>query len=436
MLENINYIISAIIMIITSIIFSMILLEENKFKITFKSILMIVIAIILYSLGIKYLVGTIKTLFLCCIYIYLFRYLFKVSYYNAILLTFMYIVLIMIPDLIVLVVAILVLKIKPEIFYEEFAKTPLSSLVVCVLFIIMIYIFRKPLRKLMKVKLNISKEIIVYTILTLGCVLIIFYNATTDVKIISTSFVLSVIVMLIFVVTLYGLIKQKMEKDKVKEKYDKLLDFIKKYETVIEEQRMIRHEHKNQLITVKSKVSNNEDGQEIIKYVDSILKDHIIYREDKYGKFQYLPANGIKGLFYYKAMEAEEKGIKLSINIAKRVEKSILSKLCTEDFKQLGRLFGVYIDNAIEASSISKDKQLGIEVYMHQEDVIMIISNTYEGIIDADSVGKVRYSTKGNNRGHGLMLVNKILNGSTRFKAERTITEKLYIQKLIIKNNI
>ena len=177
-----------------------------------------------------------------------------------------------------------------------------------------------------------------------------------------------------------------------------------------------------------------EDGEEIIKYVDSILKDHIAYKEDKYSKFQYLPANGIKGLFYYKSMEAEEKGINLSISIAKRIEDSILGKLETEDFKQLGRLIGVYLDNAIEASSSSEEKKLGIEINKHEDDVIIIITNTYEGMIDTNSVGKVRYSTKGNNRGYGLMLVNKILSGSNRFTAERIVTDKLYIQKLKIKN--
>ena len=276
--------------------------------------------------------------------------------------------------------------------------------------------------------------IIIYTLSTFICILVIFYNAFENI-VLNSNLIVSMIVMLVFVIILYSLIKQKMENDKIVEKYDKLLEFIKKYEIIVEEQREIRHESKNQLITVKSKVLNKEAGEEIIRYVDSLLKDHKSYKEDKYSKFQYLPANGLKGLFYYKAMEAEEKGINLSINIGKRVEDSILSKLTTEDFKQLGRIVGVYIDNAIEASSISKEKKLGIEIYLHNEDVIVIIANTYSGKIDLETVGKVKYSTKGTNRGYGLMLVNKILNNSKRFIAERDVTEKLYIQKLIIRSD-
>jgi len=78
---------------------------------------------------------------------------------------------------------------------------------------------------------------------------------------------------------------------------------------------------------------------------------------------------------------------------------------------------------------------MGIEIYLHEKDVVIIIENTYSGVIDTESVGKVRYTTKGNGHGYGLMLVNKIINSSNRFISERTINEKLYIQKLIIKAN-
>lgn len=432
MLENINYIISSIIMIITSIIFSMILLERKGIKITKDKAIAIVIGVVIYSIIIKYGTGAPKTLLIFLFHVIQYKYLFKISYSDSIFLTFLYIVLTIVPD--VLVIIFITIWESAQIFYTEYAGTVISTIIVTTMLIMITYIFRKWLRKLLKIKINNNKMIIIYTLSTFICILVIFYNAFENI-VLNSNLIVSMIVMLVFVIILYSLIKQKMENDKIVEKYDKLLEFIKKYEIIVEEQREIRHESKNQLITVKSKVLNKEDGEEIIRYVDSLLKDHKSYKEDKYSKFQYLPANGLKGLFYYKAMEAEEKGINLSINIGKRVEDSILSKLTTEDFKQLGRIVGVYIDNAIEASSISKEKKLGIEIYLHNEDVIVIIANTYSGKIDLETVGKVKYSTKGTNRGYGLMLVNKILNNSKRFIAERDVTEKLYIQKLIIKSD-
>lgn len=42
-------------------------------------------------------------------------------------------------------------------------------------------------------------------------------------------------------------------------------------------------------------------------------------------------------------------------------------------------------------------------------------------------------STKGNDRGHGLLLVRTIIASNKMFENETEITNDLYIQKLIIK---
>ena len=431
-MENVSIISSAVIMIISSIIFSLIILEKKEFKVTKEKILTIIIGIIIYSLIAMKLEKTVKTLWLCCLYIVLFRRLLKISYSDSLYLSFLYIILTIIPDIIFIMFVILGLGKSSEVFYSNYAGTIIATISVNVMLIMITYICRKWLRKLIKLKMNNNKVIIVYTVLTLLCVLTIFYSAFEDI-VIDESLLLSAVVMIVFVVILYSLIKQKIENNNIIERYDKLLEFIKIYEVEIDEQKMIRHESKNQLSTIKSKIVNKEKEEKIIKYIDSILNEHKSYNEEKYGKFQYLPANGLKGLFYYKAMEAEERGIKLSINISSKIEKSLLGNLPTEEFKELCRLIGVYLDNAIEASEISEEKKMGLEIYKHEENIVIIIMNTYSGMIDTEQVGNVKYSTKGKNRGYGLMLVNKILKNYDCFEAIKNITDELYIQKLIIK---
>ena len=154
----------------------------------------------------------------------------------------------------------------------------------------------------------------------------------------------------------------------------------------------------------------------------------------KYSKFKYLPSNGIKGFFYYKFTEAEEKNIKVSVNISKQIEKSFLGNLDTKDFKDLVRIIGVYLDNAIDASSESKDKKLGIEIYLTNEDIEIIISNTFGNKINIDKMGREKFSTKGKNRGHGLLLVKHILHNNSIFESHNEIINGLYIQKLKIKD--
>ena len=49
-------------------------------------------------------------------------------------------------------------------------------------------------------------------------------------------------------------------------------------------------------------------------------------------------------------------------------------------------------------------------------------------------MGKEKFSTKGKNRGHGLLLVNHILNKSNKFEVKTEIGNDIYVQKIIIKN--
>lgn len=276
-----------------------------------------------------------------------------------------------------------------------------------------------------------------YLALSLFSILVVFYTEYSNVNSSSNKeLILGIIIIISFVLILYSLVKQKMENNKLMIRYIKLLEFIKNYEKELDKQKELRHESKNQLITARSKIVDKKKEHEVIEYLNSIIADYVKGNNEKYTSFQYLPANGIKGFFYYKANEAENNGIHLSINVSPKVENTFIGNLDTNNFKQLGILLGVYLDNAIEASKNSKDKKMAIEIYKTDEDVEIIISNTYEGKIDTESIGKTKYTTKGKNHGYGLMLVSKILEDNKRFEAQRIVTDVVYSQKIKIKKSI
>lgn len=217
-------------------------------------------------------------------------------------------------------------------------------------------------------------------------------------------------------------------------KYDKLLDFIKKYETEIDKQRTLRHETKNQLLTIKSKLIDKDKTDNVIKYIDEIINDNdMVICHSEYSRLKYLPSNGIKGLFYFKVSEANDRKISVNINISKEIKNSYISKLSPITFNQLGKILGIFLDNAIEGVELASEKQIGIEMYCNNdEEIIVIISNTY-GPVKPKKAGVTVMSTKGNDRGHGLLLVRTIIASNKMFENETEITNDLYIQKLIIK---
>lgn len=432
MLENFKLLLSSTLLILTIYIFGRIVIVERRHKNKLIDILILLGFILLNILIFKYTIGTIKTIVTCLLYAVLLFSLFKIKFSKSLFTSIVYIIMTVIPDLLVTLSVILITGKK--YFYEKLAGSLLSNILVCIMIILFAYIFRKLLKKLINYNLSTNKKIIMMSLLTLIMLAVFFYNLIKKFEFNNNILTYLLIIIMLICVLLY-LFKQKIENEKISKKYDELLEVMKNYESDIEEQRTLRHETKNEFATIKCKIQDNEDKKSIIDYIDSVIGDKSKASSTKYSKFKYLPSNGLKGFFYYKFIEAEKKEINVSVNISKQIENSFLKDIDTKDFKDLARIIGVYLDNAIEASSSSKNKKLGIEMYLIKENIEIIITNTFNNEVNLDKLGKESFSTKGKNRGHGLLLVSKILEENKIFEAKKEIRGNIYIQTLKIKNN-
>lgn len=425
---------SSTLLILTLYIFGRIIIVNRRHKNIMIDVLILLGFILLNILVFKYTTGTIKTIITCLLYSSLFFSIFKIKLSKSVFTSIVYVILLVIPDLLILSTAIYILGISKEYYYSDFASSLLGNISVCLCLVIITYVLKKPLKKLINYNLSTNKKIIVMSSITLVMLAIFFYNLIKTFEFNNNIITYLVIIVMLICILLY-LFKQKIENEKISKKYDELLDVMKSYESDIEEQRTLRHETKNEFATIKCKLQDKEDNKTIIEYIDSVIGEKEKAGSTKYSKFKYLPSNGLKGFFYYKFIEAEKKGINVSINISKQIENSFLKDIETKDFKDLARIIGVYLDNAIEASSTSEDKKLGIEMYLIKEKIEIIITNTFNNEINLDKIGKESFSTKGKHRGHGLLLVNKILSENNMFEAKNEIRGNIYIQSLKIKDN-
>lgn len=404
--------------------------DESKKSIKLKNILILILFAVLHTIINLYLDCSIKTLAICLLYTMYFYIIFDKKVYKSIFSSVLYIILAIIPDLLTLTIITKILNMSKEYCHNYIAGSVLGNMIIGIMLILMVLLLRKPLKTVVNYKLSNNVKIVTVSALTLITIAIFFYNLISNFRHDNDTYTY-LLVIITLIVILVTLLRQKMENENMFKKYDDLLTIMKNYESDIEEQRTINHESKNELLTIRSKLSEEND-KELCSYVDSIIGDKKSVNSAKFSKFKYLPSNGLKGFFYYKFIEAEKKGIKVSLNISKLVENSYLGDMKTKDFKDLTRIIGVYLDNAIEAASTSKDKKLGIEIYEVKGIIQIIISNTYDNAIEKDKVGNERYSTKGKNRGHGLLLVKRILNENNRITSETKITDSLYIQTIKI----
>lgn len=105
------------------------------------------------------------------------------------------------------------------------------------------------------------------------------------------------------------------------------------------------------------------------------------------------------------AEKAKKSGVMFSIHQICDVTDIVLDDL------DLCRVLGIVLDNAIEESQLSKDKQVNISFERKDEDSIMlVISNTTKDDVNTEEIFKEGYTTKANHSGIGLSQVIHILN--------------------------
>lgn len=432
MLRIIKYVPSGIILVLTAFLYVKISTYEKETKSTIKIIGASILVTLIYAFVYVYINGALKSLLnFLSIAIYI-AYVFDVKISKAIFMSFIHTILLIIAEVICFIMLAYILNINNSYIYNVFAGSILSNIVINLIFLVLSVILRKPLQKLFTYEISSNIKIAIFSMLSIICIFIFFYIGFSNLET-NNTLLISIFGMLVFLTILFSLVKQKIDNNKITEKYDSLIEFMNSYEEKIDELRIQSHENKNQLLNIKSKIIDKDKNKNIIEYIDSILNEKVQLDKGKYSKLKYLPSNGFKGMFYYKISKAEELGIKISINISAGIKKSVLHNMNAEDYKQLCRIIGVYLDNAIEASAISNEKLLGIEIYLNNNDVEIIVSNSYLGEVDIKNVNEKGYSTKGKSHGYGLPLVKNILKNSDIFSSETTTCNGIYTQKLNIK---
>lgn len=433
MLEIFNALIACLITTITLYITGTIIFGKSK-NTTLKNILAILVCTTLITIIFINTNEILKTILMCTIFTMVFKIIFKSNISKSVLMSIIYIIILMLSDLLVLLFLIVILQMPKETIYTSFAGSVLGNVCTNIIMLLIIYLLRKPLKKLLGYSFSTNKKIIIVSIVTITITVYFFFKIIAGYKV-NNSVITYLMCMIAFITILLTLYREKIENESIIKKYDELLDVMKTYEVDIENQRTLIHENRNELMTIRSKAIDKNASKEFIEYMDSVIGDKVSTSISKYSKFTHLPSNGLKGFFYYKSMETERRGIKVSANVSKKIENSFLKDLDTKTYKDLARLIGVYLDNAIDASEKSEDKKLGIEIYLIKENIKIIITNTFSNDVDLSKIGKERYTTKGKNHGHGLLLVSSIIRNNNRFIAKTKVDQNLYIQELTINKN-
>ena len=247
--------------------------------------------------------------------------------------------------------------------------------------------------------------------------------------ILSTLFIM----ITVYTIIVIGTINEFYQKNKIQSEYDILLKNLNEYENLLDLQRVTNHENKNQLLVIKGMVDKGESNTS--EYINSIIdtqykdNDAIIYKTNR------IPSGGLRGLIYYKILTMKEKKIISNLDVDRSLNELNFDNIPIKTNQELCKIVGVFLDNAIQAVSELKKKEIDIYLKYENDELYIKVSNNYSGVIELDKIDSSGYTTKGKGHGYGLSLVKGIIRENDRFKNDREIHGKMFSQIVRLKIN-
>ncbi len=264
----------------------------------------------------------------------------------------------------------------------------------------------------------------------LGLLFIIMIRIPTYSSYFCMQNILNLFLFFIIFNLIFFLFQEKDKNNILNKNYQKILEYSEFTEGLLTEYKSFIHEYKNKLIIIKGMA--NENQKELQEYIDSILEEKAVNHYRWLTDIKNIPIAGVKGLINFKLLKMKELNIEVEVYISEDISKLKEDFLNTQEKNDLYTLLGIILDNAIEASIESKEKMISLHLYQEDENIVIVLANTFKHI-SIDRLEEKGFSSKGKNRGIGLYLFQQIIKHSDTFSKDTSIYDNFFVQKIIIK---
>lgn len=435
-MQFIETFINSIILWTTAVLVGRILFEEKqKPKYILVTITIIIFSIILSILNMQdfnIVSGPIKLILVYALQCIFYKFIFKKTTSKSLTIALIwYLSLIVSEVVIAIIMSIITYFTKTSMTF--IINNLLLNILIVMSIIAIITILKSKLISILKNDPDMKRSTLIVIISILITLALILFKIPYKEWNFSIEFIITMLIALGFSIVGLTLLKQKAQIQETTSKYLQLANYSDVTNDLLEDYRIVAHEHKNQLSVIRSMA--NPNNKELIDYIDDLLEKRDKIRYSWLGQLNHLPISGLKGLINYKLMEMEQKKLNININVSKEIMKTKLKNLSLTEKDNLYSIIGVYLDNMIQAAENSSKKEVSIEIYKEKNDVVFLLANSYSGKIDIGKIDSYGYTTKGKNHGVGLHIVRKIMEEETIFSQSRNILDDYYIQELRIHLN-
>lgn len=328
-----------------------------------------------------------------------------------------------IAEVIISILFVTLLKLEGNAIFIKYSGTIIINLFVGVISILLVNLklFKNITNKVIDIIDNINKNVL---IIVLG-VLIIIINFLLMVPYyrIRTSYIVifNAITIVVYSFIVFKMFEEKSRYIKMNNKYNMTNTTLKELEQNVTRLKIINHENKNQLLTIRNMIKKGEDGKSLIKHIENIVNTKI--KDDETLMFQTstITNSMISSIVYSKMLTMKENDVDVDLIISRDIKDLYLSDIPDELAVEVCKIIGVYLDNALEEVSKYEEKIINIEFYAEKKTLCIAISNNFEGEIDFEKMDNPGYTTKENGHGYGLSLAREIIESNDRLSSEREI---------------
>lgn len=244
------------------------------------------------------------------------------------------------------------------------------------------------------------------------------------------QFLIPLFLMFIMILTMIYYIHMVSLKDK--KKYSDILLkqqdlYIQDLEKIQQNMRTFKHDYKNMMssIYLQSKEGNMREIEATISKLMDEFDEDIDKKMNLTNQLANIQINEIKSLLYSKITEINHQHISLHMEVLYPIQsiKMNIMDAC--------RVLGILLDNAID--EVKNHKGDMNVVLSNQEDALhMIVDNALFHDVDIEKIYQEGYSTKGTQRGMGLISLQKIIDKYSNVTIATQILNNRFIQEITI----
>lgn len=257
-------------------------------------------------------------------------------------------------------------------------------------------------------------------------------NLKLDTYFIRTNVLL--IYFVLFIVSMLYLNYQKKEKQEkeIQELKDKQLADLGRYsrhvESLYKEIRSFRHDYTNILVSLNEAIKEGDIVAIRTIYSEVIADSDRKFYDGKYdiARLSNIQNPAVKSLLSSKMLEAQKKGIAISVEVDAEIEPPDLELI------EFITILSILLDNAIDAAKQCANGNIVFAYFQEDDRKIIVVENTtVEDKVSTSHIFEYGHSTKGDNRGIGLANVKAILDSYPKFSISTNSNNHRFVQELV-----